>query len=111
MAEDEKQSVEPKPARGGFREGSGRKKGVSNKIQLVDCMEAEEIADIIDTYTALAKKDAKVCQHFIDQIFGRAKTTIAGDPENPLMSPFVYVKGAQEIAKKYEADLKKKLKQ
>jgi len=102
MAEESKQLDKPKNK-------GGRPKGSTDFLKIRDCVEPEQIADVLDRYMALAMKDNKVTVHFIEQIFGKAKQTIAGDKENPLFEPIAYVKAAGDIAKKYEKDLKEQL--
>lgn len=104
-----KQKTVKSSGRGGKRPGAGRPPGSTDFLKLRDCVTEEQIADVLEAYLANAIKDPNTNRHFIEQVFGKAKQTIAGDEDNPLVAVSNYFEGAAKLAKKYEDELKKEI--
>lgn len=93
-------------AQGGYRPGSGRKKGAASiERERVGAYIAERIAADIEPmvdkliHRVVKYGDTYAFRELTDRGFGKAKQTIAGDSEHPLM-----IQISEAIAKKHGID-------
>jgi hypothetical protein len=67
-------------AKGGKREGSGRKPGVSKATQLKreihDCFTEQEVQDLIAAAKKMAITKSEIMKFLLEQIFGKAPQRI-----------------------------------
>jgi hypothetical protein len=69
-------------ARGGAREGAGRKPGKT--LRLLDLLKQEQIDNSLNSSSTTTKKDARLMMWMGDHIFGKAPQAITGPDGGPI---------------------------
>lgn len=80
-------------ARGGKREGSGRKAGVKDKPHILDYWTKSDISAFFAHMKEQYPKSDKIATWIGDQISGKAVQPLAGDSNNPLVVKIVEYAG------------------
>lgn len=74
---------ETKSKRGGYRAKAGRPKGSKNLVQfkkaLKEYITEAELHNMIKRAKEIAKKDPKMLQFLLEQVFGKARATVGLD--------------------------------
>lgn len=87
---------------GGARQGAGRKPGSTNKPKITDHLTQEEMLAIVEATKAKALEgDTSAQKLLIEQYYGKAIQTLAGDRENPLFPEEVHIKTADDAISLY----------
>ena len=83
-----KRNQETKGKHGGYRPGSGRKPGSTNKLKIADFFTPEEIDQVVLEAKLLAfgdgntKPDRDMLKFIMEQLFGKAKQTQVHEDED-----------------------------
>lgn len=85
-------------ARGGYREGGGRKEGSVAMPKLSSFFTIKERDEYVKHIKARYTQSDKIAIFVGEQLFGKAVQTLAGDPNNPLV-----IEISEVIQKKHAA--------
>jgi hypothetical protein len=78
-------------ARGGKRLGAGRPKGSTQRPQLRDYFDEQELLDFIELVKTDMVEDMTILKFVGEQIFGKAAQPISGDPVDRTPIPIMHV--------------------
>jgi hypothetical protein len=78
-------------ARGGKRLGAGRPKGSTQRPQLRDYFNEDELLDFIELVKTHMVEDMTILRFVGEQIFGKAVQPISGDPVDRTPIPILHV--------------------